>query len=425
MMKGRIFAGVIALGLSIAPTAYAAKEPWPLIPPPVVVPALDPGAEPRPVQFQRAIIRMTEGQVWAKWGSDLLACGLKTDVRWDSRLNELDTIRFKSIFEGETAQAGMGGGAAPDLFQSGGEQGLQIGVVIKDIQARVCSLSAENVETTFRADVLMSAEWQVFDPTQRVVVARIDTVAGVKAGRHARDGVEKATLAAFRQNVRALLATPAYRALVLAKADPVARPASHAPITLASKSTAGTRKISDATGSVVAVFADSGHGSGFLVSEDGHLLTNRHVVGGSKFVKVRWSDGFETVGEVVRSDPRRDVALIKTDPHGRTPLALRRGAVQPGEMTYAIGTPLDEKFQGTVTKGVISASRILDGFNYIQSDVTVNPGNSGGPLLDENGGVVGITVIGVREGDAPTGINLFIPIGDALDFLNLKTAAAD
>jgi len=125
---------------------------------------------------------------------------------------------------------------------------------------------------------------------------------------------------------------------------------------------------------------------------------------------------------VVRSDLRRDVALIKTDPHGRTPLTLRRGAVQPGEVAYAIGTPLDEKFQSTVTKGVISANRIYDGFSYIQSDVTVNPGNSGGPLLDDQGGVIAITVIGVREDAAPTGINLFIPIGDALDFLNLKLA---
>lgn len=423
-MKGRIFAGVIALGLLVAPAAHAAKEPWFAIPPRVVVPAFDPSADPRPVQFQRAVIKISEGQVWAKYAQGL-SCGLfTTDVRWNSRLSELDKARFQSIFDGEVIAASLAKAEAPDLFQTEGPPGLHIGVVITDMKADVCTAGAPGYETQ-SAKLLMTAEWQVFDPIQRVVVARIDTLAGQDRGGYAPDGVEKAVLAAFRQNVRALLATPAYRAVVLAKADPVARPASHAPITLASKSTAGTRKISDATGSVVAVFADSGHGSGFLVSEDGHLLTNRHVVGGSKFVKVRWSDGFETVGEVVRSDPRRDVALIKTDPHGRTPLALRRGAVQPGEMTYAIGTPLDEKFQGTVTKGVISANRILDGFNYIQSDVTVNPGNSGGPLLDENGGVVGITVIGVREGDAPTGINLFIPIGDALDFLNLKTAAAD
>lgn len=419
----RLFAGVVALGLLSASAAQAAKEPWPLIPPPVVVPVLDPSAEPRPVQFQRAVVRMQEGQVWAKWGNDLVSCNLTaSDVRWNSSINELDAVRFKSIFDGEVAQAGFADSASPDLFRSEAPPGLQVAVVIKDMQARVCSLAPEGRETTYRADLLMKAEWQVFDPTQRIVLARIDTVAGEEAGRRSTDGVEKAMLAAFRQNVRALLAAPAYRAVVLAKAGAAPGPKSHPPITLASKSASGARKISDATGSVVAVFADSGHGSGFLVSEDGHLLTNRHVVGASKFVKVRWSDGFETVGEVVRSDLRRDVALIKTDPHGRTPLTLRRGTVQPGEVAYAIGTPLDEKFQSTVTKGVISANRIYDGFNFIQSDVTVNPGNSGGPLLDEKGGVIGITVIGIRDDASPTGINLFIPIGDALDFLNLKAA---
>jgi len=180
------------------------------------------------------------------------------------------------------------------------------------------------------------------------------------------------------------------------------------------------RPIGDVPGSVVAVLTGDGWGSGFLVSNDGYLLTNRHVVGAATTVRIRWSDGFETTGDVVRSDKRRDVALVKTDPRGRRPLVLRRAMPAVGEAVFAIGTPLDEKLQSTVTKGIVSANRILDGFAFIQSDVTVDHGNSGGPLLDDKGQVIGITVIKFAPDDGQRGLNLFIPIGDALDFLSLK-----
>jgi S1-C subfamily serine protease len=137
-------------------------------------------------------------------------------------------------------------------------------------------------------------------------------------------------------------------------------------------------------------------------------------------VKVRWSDGIEGLGEVVRTDKVRDVALIKTDPRGREPIRLRRGALQPGDTVFAIGAPLGDKFQSTVTRGVISAYRTFEGVSFIQSDVSVNPGSSGGPLLDDKGAVVGLTESGYQAAGAPTGINLFVPIGDALDFLNAQ-----
>ena len=147
------------------------------------------------------------------------------------------------------------------------------------------------------------------------------------------------------------------------------------------------------------------------------------MVGASKYLKVKWSDGIETVGEVVRSDIGRDVALVKTDPRGRAPLALHRGGVEPGDTVFAIGTPLDPRLQGSLTRGVVSANRVLGGYAFIQSDVVVNPGNSGGPLLDEKGAVVGLAVSGLVQDKAPRGINFFIPIGDAVDFLGLKPKA--
>jgi S1-C subfamily serine protease len=168
---------------------------------------------------------------------------------------------------------------------------------------------------------------------------------------------------------------------------------------------------------VVLVLAGEGHGSGFLVSRDGYVMTDQHVVGSAKLVTVRWPDGIETVGEVVRADRLRDVALVKTDPRGRDPLPLRAETMRPGETVFAIGAPLEERFQGTVTRGVVSAYRTIEGLRYLQSDVSINPGASGGPLLDERGEVVGMTKSIYRIESAPTGINFFTPTRDALDFL--------
>ena len=95
--------------------------------------------------------------------------------------------------------------------------------------------------------------------------------------------------------------------------------------------------------SVAVVFAGDGSGSGFLISDDGLLLTNQHVVGGSKYVNVKWSDGTESLGEVLRVDRPRDVALVKTDAKGRIPLALRTDTPNQGETVYAIGSPLGHK----------------------------------------------------------------------------------
>jgi S1-C subfamily serine protease len=104
---------------------------------------------------------------------------------------------------------------------------------------------------------------------------------------------------------------------------------------------------------------------------------------------------------------------------GGPALALRRETPQPDDTVFAIGAPLDLKFQSTVTRGVASANRIMDGFSFIQSDVTISPGNSGRPLLDDQGQVLGICDLSFRAGrDEPTGINYFVPIRDALDFLS-------
>lgn len=176
--------------------------------------------------------------------------------------------------------------------------------------------------------------------------------------------------------------------------------------------------IADARKSVVTIRAEGGHGSGFVVSEDGYILTNQHVVDDLEEVTVIFPNGMEISGQVLRRSDKRDVALVKVPINRLTPLSLRFNEPDIGTEVYAIGSPLFESLSGTVSKGIISAFRMRQEQEYIQSDAQINGGNSGGPLIDEKGNVIAISVSGYDQGE---GLNFFIPIKFALESLKLTS----
>ncbi|MFO1363504.1 MAG: DegQ family serine endoprotease [Burkholderiales bacterium] len=161
-----------------------------------------------------------------------------------------------------------------------------------------------------------------------------------------------------------------------------------------------------------------GMGSGFIVSPDGYILTNAHVVANATDVTVKLSDRREFKARVVGADQRTDVALLKID--ARDLPAVKLGdpkAVKPGEWVVAIGSPFG--LENTVTAGVVSATgRALPDSDYvpfIQTDVAVNPGNSGGPLFNLAGEVIGINSQIFTRSGGYQGISFAIPIDVALD----------
>jgi len=143
-------------------------------------------------------------------------------------------------------------------------------------------------------------------------------------------------------------------------------------------------------------FSQEGMGSGFLVDNDGHILTNNHVVEGASTVKVVLKNGTTLDAKVLGTDRYNDLAVLGVDASavsGITPLVLGdSGAVKPGQMAVAIGNPYG--LENSVTVGIISGvnrsikSGIMTGM--LQTDAALNPGNSGGPLLDADGAVIGI-----------------------------------
>ncbi len=159
-------------------------------------------------------------------------------------------------------------------------------------------------------------------------------------------------------------------------------------------------------------------GSGFIISDDGYVLTNNHVIEGADEIMVRMNDRSEYKATLVGADKRSDLALLKVD--GKKLPSVKVGdsdTLKPGQWVFAIGSPFG--FDYSVTKGIISAlNRSLPTENYvpfIQTDVPINPGNSGGPLLNMSGEVIGInSQIYTRSGGF-MGLSFAIPIDDAMD----------
>ena len=165
-------------------------------------------------------------------------------------------------------------------------------------------------------------------------------------------------------------------------------------------------------------YKQQGEGSGFVISQDGYILTNNHVVEDANQIKVKLSNGKEYEGKVVGRDPKTDLAIVKiersSDLH---PLELGNSEdLKVGSWVVAIGSPFG--LEQTVTAGIVSAKGRVIGSgpydNFIQTDASINPGNSGGPLVNMRGEVVGINTAIIPNGQ---GIGFAIPINTAKEIV--------
>ena len=166
----------------------------------------------------------------------------------------------------------------------------------------------------------------------------------------------------------------------------------------------------------------AGQGSGFVVSPDGLILTNNHVVGEADKVQVRFQDGTEYSAEIVGTDSRSDVAVIKIDAENLPVLELGDSDIlEVGEWVLAIGSPFG--LSHSLTAGIVSAKGrssvgITDYENFIQTDAAINPGNSGGPLVDLNGRAIGMNTAIFSRSGGYMGVGFAIPINMVRNIMN-------
>ncbi len=170
--------------------------------------------------------------------------------------------------------------------------------------------------------------------------------------------------------------------------------------------------LAQALSSVVTIEDDYGHGSGCILSQDGYILTNHHVVLDTTATQtIHFQDGSKRKAELVRYHPLYDLALLKVDTLGLQPFRpeLERLAVEVGDDVFAIGTPYDVALGASVTRGIVSSMRKDGKRTLIQTDVSISPGNSGGALVRHDGTLVGVVNEKIMELGVE-GIGFAIPL---------------
>ena len=168
-----------------------------------------------------------------------------------------------------------------------------------------------------------------------------------------------------------------------------------------------------------------GQGSGVIVSDDGYIITNNHVVRDADELEVMFFNGNRYSAKVIGADPKSDIAVIKVDAKDLRPISFGDSdRLRVGEWVMAIGSPLSEDLASTVTAGIVSAKgrsnvRLTDYEDFIQTDAAINPGNSGGALVNLNGELVGINTAIVSQSGGFQGIGFAVPIKMARDVMDL------
>jgi serine protease Do len=307
---------------------------------------------------------------------------------------------------------------------------LSLAAVVTDVQLAYCGKrNSSELKSYTQNSTYLKVKWTVFDNLSRRVVLNTESEGVdnyIKQPPRYRGAMVSAE-SAFRQAAEHLLAQQEFVDILLSTQSgqmETQGQGSFDEIITASYGVANTKFISrtsEIEKASVTIRTVAGHGSGFVISDSGHVITNYHVVGKSRELLVIVS-GREYRAHVVRSDPGSDVALLKLDQKmDAKPLLINPDGVSLGEEIYVVGTPLDERLDFSISRGIISARRSEDQRNFYQTDAAVNPGNSGGPVFNASGNVIGITVAGFFTSDGGSkNINYVIPINDALDALKIK-----
>lgn len=360
-----------------------------------------------------------QGDSTLEWGSGTSVLG-----NWSTELGE--------IFHEVLSARGLNiAGDPTDMFgrrDSAGSAEYLIGARIKKISGNICEAhhwSDGRPLNRYSGEMFMEVEWTVFASLSQRVVLKVTTTGYHKQKKSKRQGVILMFHQAFASASENFANDGEFIRIALNETPDDETAEASDPVLVFEARKEGDKGmdtiVDTVLASVVTLRLGGGHGSGFLISENGLILTNAHVVGESRKIGVILNNGLELEGRILRRNVKRDVALIKVAVRARSVLPIRLAPVRRLERVFVVGSPLKEDLHSTVTTGIVSAIRrdTNSGLRFIQSDAAISLGNSGGPLLDANGNVVGISVLKFLQRGTES-LNMFIPIGDALEALNLR-----
>lgn len=377
----------------------------------------------KPIQFKKIVVKLKRGEHIGAMQAGLL-CVPQGNLNWKGGRISIASDEFTDTFKEELEKFSFKTvGDTDALFEdpSTWKSEILIAGLIKELKANICyPMAGFGNFSSSKGEAFLRVEWQIYSKLDRSVVHKVTTEGAARNDDSVGGGDTVAILNAFAQASRNLLADIKFRDIISRGGESI-KGASNPlkePLTISTgSSTPLGNSPNEWPNAVVTVFAGNGHGSGFVIS-DRLILTNHHVVGESDSVTIKFNNGLQIIGKVIVSNSGRDVAIVKVD--ATLPKYFRISKELPsfGSGVYAIGSPLGEKFNSTITHGVISGIREQNKKVLIQSDVNIRPGSSGGPLVNSDGFVVGIAVSALVVNGIEQGMNFFIPIGDALQSLN-------
>jgi serine protease Do len=373
----------------------------------------------KPIQFTKVVVKLKRGEHVGAVQAGLL-CVPHGDLNWKGGRITVDSDEFTDAFKEELEKYSFKTvGDTNALFEdpSSWKSEILVAGLVKELKANICyPMAGFGNFSSSKGEAFIKVDWQIYSKLDRAVVHSVTTEGSSKLKESTASGDSVAVLNAFAQASRNLLADKKFREIVSKGGEAIKETAyksGDSIVISVGKSKPVSKAVEQWPNAVVTVFAGTGLGSGFAISEN-LILTNHHVVGESNSVAVKFDNGLQVTGKVIATNSGLDVAVIKVDASLPKHFRLQRVAPAVGTEVFAIGSPLGEKYQSSVTRGIISGYREENKKTLIQSDVTILPGNSGGPLVNSNGEVVGIAVSGIAIGNSFAGMNFFIPIDDAL-----------
>ena len=385
-------------------------------------------AKVKPVAITKVVAKIRRGTIIGK-STMYLLCTHSEELKWrtGTKVN-MSSEELTDIFREELEVNGWPVvGSTDDLFEgydiSGAE--LLIAAKITELEVNLCFQNAGFGNfSDAKGEGRLVVEWQIYNPARKEIIGEIKTDGSSKLPKLHADAAFTILEDSFSVAINNLLASQEFVDLSKRQSGLIGRKKLTSNIAIQNKlirHSTINEVLKSAKQSTVVIRSAGGHGSGFAIGDGSYIVTNAHVTGSAKNLTIITSSNLEVEAQVVLSDKGRDIALLKIQGVRLPPLHISTDAIQVGDDIYAIGAPLFEnKLSGTVTKGIMSAHRVYEGFNWLQGDVAISPGNSGGPLINTNGSVIGISTAGYRPAGSQVGLNLFIPILDGLNRLGIN-----